>query len=379
MKLRLVTILVLFICSSMLTGCRDTTIIENLTLTLVIGMDLNEKNELIVSQSSPVFNKEAVDKEEEQEVKTKTSRAGRNKFDMASDGLSSGGKAQVVLVGKRLLQNPNWNVLLDSFYRDAKNTITSRLVMVDGDVSGVIRAVPKDKPRLPIFLSKMIDSANLRNETVKTTLQDFHRQLKEKGTTATLTVVKLDDTDGTNVRVTGTGLLDSKGRYVTTVGPNETKMIYMLQKRLSGKFPFTILLPELEKTNKVVDTRYISIEAQNIKVKHKVTYADGKFHIDVSLKMGATIPEMFFPYNTSVLDGDSPLERQIEREISNMFTKFIKKTQELHIDPVGFGLYARAYTYSEWKKVQDNWVDAFSRAEVTVSTDIKIQSAGIVK
>ncbi|WP_374987756.1 Ger(x)C family spore germination C-terminal domain-containing protein [Paenibacillus sp. R14(2021)] len=40
------------------------------------------------------------------------------------------------------------------------------------------------------------------------------------------------------------------------------------------------------------------------------------------------------------------------------------------MDPIGVGLYARAYQYKAWKKVQENWGDAFSKADVSVNIDM---------
>ncbi|TVY02910.1 hypothetical protein [Paenibacillus cremeus] len=46
-------------CLLFLQGCYDRTNLEDLSLSLMIGLDVDEKNQLIVYSSSPVFNKEA--------------------------------------------------------------------------------------------------------------------------------------------------------------------------------------------------------------------------------------------------------------------------------------------------------------------------------
>lgn len=79
---------------------------------------------------------------------------------------------------------------LDPFYRDPKNTVTTRVVAVDGPVSDVIYYNPKDKPRLPLYLTKLVDTASLRNITVKTNLQELHEQIADKGLTANMTEMK---------------------------------------------------------------------------------------------------------------------------------------------------------------------------------------------
>lgn len=174
----------------MMTGCFDQTNIEDVSLTLVLGIDLDRNNNLLVYMSSPVFNKEAKVKEEVTGVKSATIRNSRDKFDATVMALTSGSKTQVILVGKRLLKQKNWMKYLDPFQRDPKNTVTTRVVAVDGPVSDVIFYNPKDKPRLPLYLTKLVDTASLRNITVKTNLQELHEQMADKGVTANITEMK---------------------------------------------------------------------------------------------------------------------------------------------------------------------------------------------
>ncbi|WP_458259534.1 Ger(x)C family spore germination C-terminal domain-containing protein [Bacillus cereus] len=51
----------------------------------------------------------------------------------------------------------------------------------------------------------------------------------------------------------------------------------------------------------------------------------------------------------------------------------IKKIQKAEIAPIGLGVYARAYTYKDWKRVQKQWGKALSKA------DVKIGGMGTIK
>ncbi|WP_442603226.1 Ger(x)C family spore germination protein [Paenibacillus sp. KN14-4R] len=367
-------ILVIICLTCFVTGCKDQNIIENLTLSLVIGIDLNENNELVFSLSSPVFNKEAKDKEEQYEVKTTSLRKSREKFDMHVLGITNGGKAQVILIGKRLAQQPEWYTLLDGFFRDAKNTVTSRLVLVDGSVTDIMHLAPKDKPRLPIYLTKMIDTSILRNETIKTTLQEFHRQTLDKGVTASITEIGLKEK---RIEIIGAALLDEQSHYKLAIQSGDTKLLYMLQHKLKGKFPFTLELPDIPSKGELIQKNELSFDTQTISVKTDARYENDKFRFDVNIKMGISLTELYFPLD--LRKSGSKLEAQIEEELDRHFKRFVQKIQKAHIDPVGFGTYARAYANPEWLKVQDHWGDAFARAEVHVKTNVKILGMGIVK
>ncbi|MEI4799821.1 Ger(x)C family spore germination protein [Bacillus sp. NPDC077411] len=353
----------------MMTGCFDQTNVEDVSLTLMLGIDLDQNDNLLVYMSSPVFSKEAKRKEENTGVKSVTVRNSREEFDATVMALTSGSKTQVFLVGKRLMKQKNWEKYLDPFYRDPKNTVTTRVIAVDGPVSDVIFYNPKDKPRLPLYLTKLVDTAYLRNVTVKTTLQKLHEQTIDKGMTASITEMKKKN----KLWLTGTALLDEKGRYKFTLKSDENKLLRILQHETKGEFPFTIPI-KLKSDNQ--DKDWISFSTQNIKVKTKVRYDNHFiFHIDVKMRIGIT--ERLFSFNTR--KDAAKLQKAIETKMEADFKQLIKKIQAAEIDPIGLGIYARTYTYPQWKKVQNNWNKALAKGDVNVKVSVRIGGMGTIK
>ncbi|PFU78013.1 spore gernimation protein [Bacillus cereus] len=352
-----------------MTGCFDQRNIEDVSLTLVLGLDLDRNNNLLVYMSSPVFNKEAKVKEEITGVKSVTVRNSRDKFDATVMALTSGSKTQIFLVGKRLLKQKNWMKYLDPFYRDPKNTVTSRVVAVDGPVSDVIYYTPKDKPRLPLYLTKLVETAALRNITVKTTLQDLHEQLVDKGITASITEMKKKN----RIWVTGTELLDEKGRYKLTLEPDENKLLRILQQRTTGEFSFTMPI-KLESDSQ--DKDWISFTAYSIKVKTKVRY-DNKFIFNTNIKMKVAVTERLFSFNTR--RDAAKLQKAIETKLEADIKQLTKKIQAANIDPIGYGRYARSYTYPEWKKVQNEWNRELAKGDINIKVNVEIGAMGTIK
>jgi hypothetical protein len=213
-----------------------------------------------------------------------------------------------------------------------------------------------------LYLTKLVDTAYRRNITVKTSLQEFHEQMREKGMTAIITEMKKTN----KIKLTGSALLDEKGRYKLTITPNENKLIRIMQNQKKGEFPFTIAGP-LTSDDRNKD--WLSFATQGIKVKTKVRY-DDHFIFDTDVKMRIAITERLFPFN--VRKDASKLQKNIETKLKADFERLIKKTQTAKIDPIGFGLYARAYTYPEWKKVQNRWGKTFSKADVNVKVSVTL-------
>lgn len=363
------TLLCMSLLAMMMTGCVDQMYVEDVTLSLILGLDVDKDDHLLVYMSSPVFNKEAKVKEEKVEVKAVTIRDSRELFDQTVMALTSGSKTQLILVGKKLLKRKNWMDYIDPFYRDPKNTVTTRMVAVDGPVSDVIFFRPKDKPRLPLYLANLVDTAYRRNVTVKTSLQELHEQTTEKGMTASITEMKKDG----KIMLTGTALLDEKGRYKLSIKPHENKLMRILQHKKKGDFPFTISVP-LKSNSR--EKHWLSFGTSNVKVKTKVRY-DDHFIFDTDVKMRIAITERLFPFN--VRKDTAKLQKSIETKMQADFGRLIKKMQTANIDPFGYGRYARAYKYPEWKKVQNQWVKAFSKADVNVKVSVKIGGMGTIK
>lgn len=354
------------------TGCFDRINIEDASLSLIIGIDLDEKNHLVFSASSPVFNKEAKIKEEVYISRAMTLRKSREEDDKTFMALTVGGKTQMFLIGKRVMQHKGWLKLLESFQRDAKNTLNARIVMVDGKASDVIQFMPKDKPRLPLYLSKLIDTANGRNINVKSTLQDLRRATYEKGITASITQLRKDGI----VRVTGTALLDEEGRYKLTVDPDENKLLRILQNRPKGVFSFTFKAPDQPK-GEVFPANAYSFTADTISIKTRTGYTDDRFRFDIDVKMKVILAERMFPLD--IRKKANILERDIEQEFEKRFKRFTNKIQKAKIDPIGLGLYARAFEYKHWKPIQERWGETLAKGEVNVKVKVKISSMGVIR
>ncbi|MBE5107924.1 Ger(x)C family spore germination protein, partial [Bacillus thuringiensis] len=240
---------------------------------------------------------------------------------------------------------------------------------VDGPVSDVMYYTPKDKPRLPLYLTKLVDTAALRNITVKTTLQELHEQKADKGLTASITEMRKKN----RIWVTGTDLLDEKGRYKLTLKPDENKLLRILQQRTTGEFSFTVPI-KLKSGSQ--DKDWISFTAYGIKEKTKVRY-DNKFIFNTNIKMTVGVTERLFSFNTR--KDAAKLQKAIETKLEADFKQLIKKIQAANIDPIGYGRYARAYTYPEWKKVQNKWNSELAKGDINVKVNVEIGAMGTIK
>ncbi|MEF3304735.1 Ger(x)C family spore germination protein [Paenibacillus sp. GYB003] len=361
----------LLVAAVTLSGCFDQTNIEDVTLALIVGMDVDDKGRITVYESSPVFNREAKDKEEEFEVKAFTLRHSRDRFDSMVMGLTTASKTHAILVSKRFMEQPDWTRYLDPFLRDAKNSVTSFVLAVDGPVSDIIKYSPKDKPRLPLYLTKLLQTATRRNVSIDTKLREFHRQMVEPGITPSITEIKINKI----LEIAGTALLDEKGAYKLTIDSQQNKLLQMMQHRTDGDFSLTLSAPpSLAGTDSEMNK--FSFSVQRMKVKTKARY-DQTFVFDIDVKMTVGISEKLFPFD--LRKNYKKLEKDLNKQLQSQFNSLVRKIQKARIDPIGLGLYARAYAYPEWKKVQDRWGEALSESVVNVKVTTQIAAMGTIK
>jgi Ger(x)C family germination protein len=353
-----------------LSSCGKKAPLEDLTIALILGIDLDDENHLAFYEVDPVFGEGA--KNESYEVKAKTIRDSRRLFDALTTGEVSAGKIQVLLLGKRVLQHGDWFPILDTVYRNPTFSMSTRVVTVDGPVSEVILYNPEEKHQLSLHLKAVIDKNYDRTRAVKGTLQELHREIYEKGITPFISEVKI----AKNLELTGMSLLDDKGKYAQFLNVPESSLLLMLQNKKRHEITLTIpVLPNEDEKN-IFHKNEISFAASRVKTKIKSGYKQNKFHFDINVKMTINIVERLFPEEK--LNKDQ-LTKEVEKELKKQIDDLMKKIQKKKIDPIGLGLYARAYQYNHYKKVENNWGKALAESDVNVSVKVDINSNGAVE
>ncbi|WP_232697297.1 Ger(x)C family spore germination protein [Brevibacillus daliensis] len=369
---RKIMILLVTILSLSLVSCTNIQRIniEDQTFQLINGID-KKGNQLYFYSVAPVFSKEAIKKTEDYEEKSHTMRTSRQEFDSRVTALSIAAKLQVLLVGKGLAKEYNVYELMDVLYRDVGNGSNARVVLVDGPVKDVISFSPENRPRLPILLVKLIDAAYFRNLTQKVTLPEFQWQMTEPGITPFVSEIMLDKQ---GIRLKGMALLNSHGKYVNSLDLTESIMFSMLVRKKQGTYSLTV---PIKKGDDKATNKYLSATYDSVRDKVKVSMRDGHFHFDIELKMDANITESI---NLVTRDRDYlQIKKKLEKILDKDFKILIKKLQKNKVDPIGYGLYAQAYQYKEWKKIKDRWPKEFAKATFSLKTNVRFKYPGSVQ
>ncbi|MGA9289217.1 MAG: Ger(x)C family spore germination protein [Anaerobacillus sp.] len=351
-----------------LLGCRsDQLSLEQATISLVLGIDKGkEEGEVEVFETNPVFSMEA-----KEQVSTLSTTAhslveARGNLDSQSSGTVVGGKLQVVLIGKELIAEESIFPFMDVLYRNPKNTPNARIAIVNGPVSDIIEARPADKPRVAVYLSDLIDTTHLRENTVKTTLNEWHHAHFEKGMTPSFTEVERKDEA---IAVTGTALFNREDTYEYSLDYVDSALLLMMKEDIEEPVPISFMVDDSP-------LQMISFRVERVNHHLEVTNKDDGLHFKADLNMTINLTE-----NNSTYDPETELPKitsLIQKQMQHKFQTLIENMQEHQVDPMGYGVYVRAYEYEKWKSVADEWPKAFSDAHIQVNTKIKVLGYGVV-
>ncbi len=362
-----------------MTGCGDRLDLEKQSVSLVYGFDMDEQGKMIVYDLTPNFNEDVEKKYEVHEARVNTPREAKEKFNSSSKGLVSTEKLQLILLSQKFLQQEGAMPYLDVWYRDPKNTGNMRIVTVKGSVSSIIHNDFKDKPNLPEYLTDLIETNKLYNRTAVATFHEFHQETFSKGITPAISEIKEGENE---IIVTGSALLTSRGVYKVSLNRQESALLLMLKKNVNPPVSLTmpIYAKRVEADSSLRDSKgkdFITINVQDIKRDLSTRYDRNHFVFNIKLNLKISIAERTFDVNMRKDKGE--LAALITKQLNKDFNNLIHKIQSEKLDPFGFGDYARAFQYKHWKKVENDWPNAFSEASVTVTPVVKILENGIIK
>ncbi|WP_201004668.1 Ger(x)C family spore germination protein [Paenibacillus glycanilyticus] len=347
------------------TACSKPAALEKLQIMGVYGIDLNEEGRLQSFSSSPIFSREATKKYNITQATALSTRQSRQQLDSMSIGAVTGRKLATVLVGKKLLTEKSIYPYLDVLFRDPSSEINADIAMVDGTVAEIMDSEMDDKGRLEVVLLEEIETSYEDRICVLTHAYQLEDQLLNPRVTPYVTEIKAMPRE---IKVVGTALLTDDGKYAGSLSNKESSLLLLLQHDIGRQIQLTFNLPS---------KGTVTINIKDAKLNIHSAYGEERFQFRVEVHAEAELAEQATNWKENI--PVPVLEQEVSKQLQQECDKLINKIKRYHVDPIGFGYYAKAYQLSQWKKVEDNWGDAFAQADVEITTHIKLISTGAVK
>lgn len=366
------------ICCIYLVGCSNQRMpLENVSIILLMGLDKKADGDMIVGTSIPIFKNAKKQSTSEEIVEASSLYDGFSKVYTKITGFLTSSKVETILIGKNLSRQENWIKELDSNFRDPYGTLNAEVVIVDGSIEEIFNINKRNKPDLPSYISDVLKSSIHNNFAVSSTIQQLIRDRNEEGKTQSLQMIKRQKNE---IKTAGIALLNKHGKYVTSI-PSKDIAFYNLIKPPKKKGRMILHVPtDPKRDHQKVNTTLL---VQDAKRKIRVNYEKGRFTFNIDIDIDASIIEKNSARTVTQTKEQkksiTKLENDIKQYLNKKFSSMLHHMQKNKVDPLGLSLYAKAYEYKEWKKVQKDWTDTLSKANIQVNTHIKIQNTGAVR
>lgn len=135
----------------------------------------------------------------------------------------------------------------------------------------------------------------------------------------------------------------------------ESALLLMLQKKANIPVALTMKIPShsVESNSHLKDTEgedFVSINVLSMNRDIRTGYSDNHFKFNVKMDLKIAVSELTF--NMDIDKDRKKLTSLITKQLNKDLNDLIHNIQKQQLDPFGFGDYARAFQYEEWKKLK---------------------------
>ncbi|RNC63110.1 MAG: Spore germination protein B3 [Candidatus Dichloromethanomonas elyunquensis] len=267
--------------------------------------------------------------------------------------------------------------ILDCWSRDHDARETDYLLITkDCEAADIIGVVGGVDDTSSLYLSDLIKANNASSKSIVKRTFEFLKDYYSDGIRPTLGVVQLEkkakpvSENSKEILLEGAAVFkeDKLAGYLDGL---EARALNFAK----GKVKSCIIVTPSTEENKMD-----SIEVNHVKSELDVALPDKS----PSLKVTITIDGMLGEDQSSEDFSNSQVMKQLEdssaKVVKDEVDKVIKKAQkEYGLDIFGFGQIVHNKYPEKWKKIKDNWDDAFSRSEYQVEVKVNISRSGLLR
>lgn len=368
-------LLILLYCM-FLVGCNEKIPLEKVSLILLMAVDRTSNEEIKIGVSIPLFQNNKHKHTLELETKALTLYTGFSKISTQVKGYLTSSKAQVILIGKKFAQKDNWIQSLDSTYRDPYSTLNTKVVLVDGFATDILKIKQDNISYLSSYINDTIESSIQNNQSISSTVQQLMKEKNEEGMTQAIPIIKRIKN---NIDTVGIAFFNHNGKYIYQISKKDVQLYNLINK---PKHTGRMILHLPISTQHSQPKSNISVLVQDAKRKIRVNFHKGSFVFNIDLNLNLSLIEKSAPQATDYAQNILPvkkLETEIKQEIDRTLHKLLNNIQKQKIDPLGLSLYARAFQYKEWKILKKEWPNIFSKAKIQINTHVTVKRTGTIR
>ncbi|WP_394234607.1 Ger(x)C family spore germination protein [Niallia oryzisoli] len=348
-----------FVLLSMLGGCVQKEVLDDISLIEGIGFDLSEKGKILGTVTYPLYLRDAPPKNEAYSAEAIIKKSILQDIQQQTPDPIVTGSIEVVLFGKDIAKKEGILDLVDAFQRDPGVGSGLYLAVTEGDAKPLLEGNYGIQGN-GTFIANLIEHNIKQEELPQTNLHLFLHDFYQEGKTPYLPQLK--QLSKNKLEVSGIGLF-SHGKVIDVIPPG--KMFFF--KLLVDKFSEGMHRVHIEDGNAAI---------RSIKSRHnyKLTKRNPK-EVTIHLKVRGLINE--FTGNRLTPDKIKELEKAFETEINKECEKMIEGFRDKELDPLGLGHFVKTQTRNfnvdRWRK------EEYPTLTVKVKSKVTITQTGVIQ
>ncbi|MGM0836343.1 MAG: Ger(x)C family spore germination protein [Bacillota bacterium] len=352
------------ICCLLLTGCKESNIIEELAIIGAVSFDMSESKEDPI-KTTVLFPTVSKDGMFDTTILTANGKSSHDTFLKLQNltNLKIVGGQSTILFGEDLSKIGLINVV-KTFTRDPEVSTRVKFAIVEGKGEELLKKKIPSVTDNAEYLYTLIDKLGYQNKVLNTDKYRFLRDYYDDGIDPVLPVFSYE---GENIELKGLGTFKGD-QYVTLLTLSETQILNLLSGDIkNGKLMISI---NDEESGENFQLFLTGIDSDN---DNKVNTRNMSVELNLDLK--GSVLEYTGTMDLSEEKYQRQLEKQVEQYLITNSKKLLIKLQEYQTDPIGIGTLVRnSVSYERWNKMK--WDEIYSKIDIKVKVKVDLINTG---
>ncbi|OCT15453.1 hypothetical protein A8709_15355 [Paenibacillus pectinilyticus] len=340
-------------------GCVKQTVIDQITIPIVAGLDKGPGSTTRLTISSPYFKGKDAIKNFESTAFSRTTQNARDSLQNEQELPIMLGKLSVVLIGQELAKN-GLDLVLDPPLRDPRISNRMYLAVVDGRAQQLLEKNYTNRMEKGRYIAQQISSNIKEGHLPRTSLHLFESAWLGQGHDPYLPLLKAEEA---KIEIAGLALF-ADDKFVGSLNSEEMKFFRLLVENTDNS---TFEIP-------LNNDAYVSVQNNHSGYHYTVSNNSGIPEFKIRIRINGTITESTTSTTTDLFKHN--VEAAFSKMIVQTSEKLIQKFQQLGIDPLGLGELSRSRT-RHWD--ESKWREQYPTVKVNVDAKVKITETGSIK
>ncbi|NLW21651.1 MAG: Ger(x)C family spore germination protein [Tissierellia bacterium] len=397
---KLILLNLFIILAFFLTGCQDAREVQELGITLLIGIDIEDDKLVLTGEVvDPAFTQPGKGDTSQNNIVKYVQGTGNNIYEalrdlvLKFDRLLFGYHNKVIIIGEEVAKRGIVGYI-DQLFRSREIRETSYMLVAKGGKAYEVMGINSGLEGIPaMHILKLIQNAKDNPKAVDMNMVNFLRHYYHEGHQTILGVMekkkkrrinKGSQTEGTEdleLSILGSAIFN-KDVLAGYLNGNDTKAVnYVMNNARGGTITFITPLPDKGERLETGTghNNLSSLVVINNKSKNDVEIKGDKVLLKTKIRVRGFLEEVVGNIDIAKRENLRKMEEACSKAVEEGIKSTVRKVQrEYKLDVFGFGLAFNKKYPQEWKKVKDNWDEIFAEADFEIEVETNIIRTGII-